>query len=152
MRRRLGSLAAGLLVAVAVLAGCAATPTDLSRETSTAMQTVVVSVAESAAAGDAAGALAQLDDLQLRLDAALADGSVSAERAAAIQIAIDRVRADLQPAPEPTPTVEPVPDPAVDPGVTEDDGDDGNDNSGPGNNNGNGNSGNGNGNGKDKND
>lgn len=151
MRRRLGTLAASLVVTAAILAGCASTPTELSRETSAGMQTVVVSIAESAAAGDTAAALAQLDELQRRLDAAIADGSVSAERAVSIQTAIDRVRADLQPAPvvEPEPEVEPepVPEPSVDTNDDDDDGS-GNENSGPGNNNGNGNSGNG----KDKND
>jgi hypothetical protein len=89
--------------------------------------------------------MARLEELQQKLDAARAAGEVSAERADAIQAAIDTVRADLLPAPEPT--VEPLPEPTVEPGVT-DDGDD--DNSGPGNNNGNGNSGNGKG--KDKDD
>ena len=99
------------------------------------MQSAVVAVAESAAAGDPTTALARLDELQQQLDAALAAGDVTQERAAAIQSAIDAVRADLQPAP--APTVEPAPAPAttVDPGVTDDGG---NDNSGPGNNNGNG--------------
>jgi hypothetical protein len=129
-----------IVLSLGMLAGCTPAPTALSEEVSTAMQSGVVAVAEAAAAGDSVSALARLDELQQKLDAALAAGEVSADRAAAIQTAIDTVRADLQPAPEPT--VEPVPEPTVEPGVT-DDGDDGNDNSGPGNNNGNGNSGNG---------
>lgn len=145
MNNRIARFAAALALTAGVLVGCAATPADIAGETATQMQTTVVSIAESAAAGDAAGALAQLDGLQQQLDAALADGSVSAERGAAIQSRIDLVRADLQPAP--APVVEPTT--APDPAVTDDEGDGdgndgggndggGNDNSGPGNNNGNG--------------
>lgn len=139
--RRLSSLLTALAL-VAVLAGCAATPATLSQQTSTALQSGVVAVAESAAAGDQATALTRLDELQQTLDAALAAGDVSTERAAAIQAAIDAVRADLQPAP--APSVEPVPAPTADPGVS----DNGNDNSGPGNNNGKDDKGNGKGKGK----
>ena len=128
--RRAAALFAAVVLA-AVLAGCGATPAALSQETSTALQSGVVAVAESAAAGESATALTRLDELQQTLDAALAQGDVTAERAAAIQAAIDAVRADLAPAP--APSVEPAPGPTVDPGVT----DNGNDNSGPGNNNGN---------------
>ncbi|MGA1827330.1 MAG: hypothetical protein WAZ28_03650, partial [Microbacterium sp.] len=124
----------------------ATAPLTLSRQASTDLQAGVVAVAESAAAGDQATALTRLDELQERLDAAVAAGDVTAERAASIQGAIEVVRADLQPAP--TPSIEPVPQPTVGPGLT----DDGNDNSGPGNSNGNGN-GNGNsGNGKGRGD
>jgi len=138
--RRVTLTFAAVALSVAVFSGCSPTPTALSEEVSTDMQSGVVAVAEAAAAGDPASAMARLDELQLRLDAALAAGEVSAERADAIQAAIDTVRADLVPSPEPT--TEPVPEPTVDQGVT-DDGDDENDNSGPGNNNGNDNGGNG---------
>ncbi len=144
--RRVSVTFAAIALSVAVLAGCTPAPTTLSEEISTDMQSGVVAVAEAAAAGDSVSALARLDELQQKLDAALAAGAVSAERADAIQTAIDAVRADLQPAPEPT--VEPLPEPTVEPGTT-DDGDD-DDNSGPGNNNGKGNSENGKG--KDKDD
>jgi len=142
--RRVTATFVAVALSLAALAGCTPAPTTLSEETSTDMQSGVVAVAEAAAAGDSVSALARLDELQQKLDAALAAGAVSAERADAIQTAIDAVRADLQPAPEPT--VEPPPEPTVEPGVTDDD----DDNSGPGNNNGNGNSGNGKG--KDKDD
>ena len=144
MIRRVVSMTAALALGVGVLAGCAGTTTELSGDASAAMQTAVVSVAEAAAADDQTGAIARLDELQQQLDAALADGSVSTERAARIQAAIDAVRTDLQPVSEPT--VEPTPEVTTDPPVT-DNGDDG-DNSGPGNNNGNG-KGNGGGKGKD---
>lgn len=140
--RRPASLIAAIAL-TAVLAGCAASPTALSRQASTDLQAGVVAVAESAAAGDQTAALARLDELQQALDAAVAAGDVTAVRAASIQSAIDVVRTDLQPAP--APTVEPAPQPTADPSVT----DSGNDNSGPGNNNGNDDKGKGNGKGKD---
>jgi hypothetical protein len=130
--RRLSSLLTAAALA-AVLASCAAPPTPLSSQTSTALQSGVVAVAESAAAGDPTSALARLDELQQTLDAALAARDVTAERAAAIQAAIDAVRADLEPAP--APSIEPTP--TVDPGVSDNSNDNGNDNSGPGNDNGN---------------
>jgi hypothetical protein len=147
---RLRAFAAAVALTAGVLAGCAATPADIADDASAQLQATVVSVAETAAAGDAAGALAQLDVLQQQLDAAVAAGSVTSERATAIQSRIDIVRADLQPAPQPTvepapePTVEPAPQPAPDDkgedkGKDKGDEDGGNDNSGPGNNNGNGN-------------
>jgi len=147
--RRVAVTITAIALGLALLAGCTPAPTALSEEVSSDMQSGVVAVADAAAAGDAVGALARLDELQQKLDAARASGDVSAERADAIQAAIDTVRTDLAPTPEstPEPTAEPQPDPTADPGVT-DDGDD--DNSGPGNNNGNGNSGNGKG--KDKED
>ena len=142
--RRVTATFVAVALSLAALAGCTPAPTTLAEEISTDMQNGVVAVAEAAAAGDSVSALARLDELQQKLDAALAAGAVSAERAGAIQTAIGAVRADLQPTPEPT--VEPLPEPTVEPGTT----DDGDDNSGPGNNNGNGNSENGKG--KDKDD
>lgn len=135
MRGRVLTFVAALMLSASVLAGCANTSPEISSGASTQMQTAVVSIAESAAAGDAASALAQLDQLQQLLDAALADGSVTAERGAAIQTRIDLVRADLQP----EPVVEPTPEPTTAPTTETDDGETDNDNSGPGNNNGNGN-------------
>ena len=135
MRIRVLKVVAALALSAGVLAGCANTSPEISSGASTQMQTAVVSIAESAAAGDAASALAQLDQLQQLLDAALADGSVTAERGAAIQTRIDLVRADLQP----EPVVEPTPEPPTAPTTDTDDGETDKDNSGPGNNNGNGN-------------
>lgn len=152
MNVRLAAFAAAVALTAGALAGCAATPADISSGTAGELQTTVVAIAESAAAGDAAGALAQLDALQQQLDAAVADGSVSAERAAAIQSRIDLVRADLQPPPVVEPTTEPAPAPAPADGGDGDDGNGGNDddNSGPGSNNGDENSGPGNNNGDEK--
>lgn len=112
MKRRIRAFALCAALLTGGLAGCATATPDVTREVSSQMQAVVLSVAESAAAGDTVTALQRLDELQQRLDAAVAAGDVSAERAAAIQQAIDAVRADLQPAPEPT--VAPTPDPSVD--------------------------------------
>jgi hypothetical protein len=148
MIRRGASVLAIAVIVVAWLAGCAGTPAPSG--VAVDMQSAVVAVAEAAAAGDSAGALAELDGLQQQLDDALAEGAVSAERAAAIQSALDLVRADLQPVP--VPTVEPPADPTVgsgdDSGGDDSGGDDSGDDSNPGkgNGNGDGNSGNGNGN------
>ena len=128
---------------IALLSGCASPTFD--QTTATQLQESVVSVAESAAAGDFPGAVAELDELQTELDAAIEADLVTAARAARIQAAINVVRADLDvlvapaaPATEPTPPTEPI-----DTGGAEDSG---NGNSGK---NSNGNSGNGNGNGKE---
>ncbi|MGC5172645.1 hypothetical protein ACLQ2Q_18565 [Microbacterium sp. DT81.1] len=145
---RLGTLLAAAAIVAGALTGCAPSSTDLSHAVAETMQQSVVSVAESAAAGDSPAALATLDQLQAQLDGALANGDVSPARAAAIQSAIDLVRADLQPppAPEPEPTPVDTGGTTVDTGGTDTGGlpDTGNENSGPGNNNGNGNGDNGN--------
>ena len=109
MKTRVLAFLAALALSAGVLAGCAPTPSEISSAVSTELQTTVVAIADAAAAGDAATALAELDQLQQQLDAALADGSVSAERAAAIQTRIDLVRADLQPVGGAGHVVEPAP-------------------------------------------
>ena len=151
MSVRLVSFAVGVALTASALAGCAAATPEISSTASSEMQTTVVSIAESAAAGDAATALAQLDALQQQLDAAVADGSVSAERAASIQTRIDLVRGDLQPVVEQAPVVEPAPEAPADTGTETDDS--GEDDSGSGNSgNGDGNGGKGKDKGKDKGD
>lgn len=146
------------------LSGCTTT-SSIPESTSAFLQSTVVTVADLAAAGDSAGALATLDALQTQLQQATEDGHIPTDRQSEIQNAIDLVRADLQTAPAATPTpAEPVsesptapaapvtvvPDPAVElPNDEVDNGpaDDGNGNSGKGNN---GRGNNGNGNGKNK--
>ena len=150
MSRRVGWLTT-TLVAIVLISGCAPMSEDLSASTAEQLQTLVVSVAETAATGDAAAALIQLDALQQELDTAVAAGDVGDERAEAIQAAIDLVRADLVEASTPIPADTPVtptespapsgPDPEID------DAEDGD--TGKGNGNGNGNNGNGKGNGND---
>jgi hypothetical protein len=164
VNRRVAWLAP-LLACMVFLGGCAPENTDLSAEAAAQMQTMVVSVAETTATGDHAGAIVQLDALQAELDAARGRGHVSDERAATIQAAIDLLRADLLHAAEPDdapsePVEEPVePQSPAGPGGEDDADDGGNDNDGgPGNGNdggpGNGNDGNdgndGNGNGNDR--
>ena len=148
MSRRVGWLTT-TLVATVLISGCAPMSEDLSASTAEQLQTLVVSVAETAATGDAAAALIQLDALQQELDTAVAAGDVGDERAEAIQAAIDLVRADLVEASTPipadtpvTPTEAPVPS---GPDPETDDAEDGDTGKGNGNgNSGNGNSGNGN--------
>ena len=102
-----------LFVTALLVAGCASAPATVDTDLSTGLQAGVVEVAEAAAAGDYEAGLAQLDELQNALDAAIADGAVTASKAASIQAAIDAVRADLtdlatpEPEPDPEPTVEP---------------------------------------------
>ena len=143
---RLAATAAVLAVALG-LSGCADNRVEITAGTGALMQSTVVVAANQAAAGDTAGALTTLDSLQAQLRQASATGDISADRATAIQHAIDLVRTDLQPTPvvapspeeTPTPdTTEPVTttDPIV-PDPTDDSPDTGN--------NGNGNNGNGNG-------
>ena len=137
-------LAAGLALG---LSACAAS----SENTAAAMHASVVQISERAAAGDYAGALAELALLERDVATAAENGSIDAAREAEILTAMDVVRADLEAAdvattPAPEPTTEPTQegDDAPDPGED-------NPNKGPGNNsgnNGNGNSGN-NGNGDD---
>lgn len=153
-------LLAAPVVVVALLSGCAGPAADLDASTGRDLQSRVLVVANAAADGDTAGALAALDALEAQLAAAEAAGTVSATRAADIRAAIALVRADLSPAVEtPAPTPEPSSlEPAEPVSPAEDDGagDDSDDGNGddPGNNgngNDNGNNGN-NGNGKDKKD
>lgn len=143
----------------------------VSAEATTAeLRGSVVQIAERAAAGDYAGALAALALLDKDVAAAVDAGRLDGEREQRIRAAMELVRVDLETAsvaatPEPAPEPEPQPEPEPAPEPPADDGGDGGnegegggeDNSGPGNNNGNngngngnsGNNGNGNGNGND---
>ena len=127
--------AAALAVALTFgLSACGAS----SESTAAAMHASVVQIAERAAAGDYAGALAELALLDRDVTNAADNGTIDAAREAEIRAAMDLVRADLEAADAPaTPT--PTPEPTTVP--TDDDGGDdepGNsDNKGKGNNNGN---------------
>ena len=90
--RRLAAALAGVAL-VAGLSGCA-TPA-LDDAAAAQFQESVVAIADSAAAGDLAGAVGGLDELQTELDAAIEADLVTAARAARIQAAIDAVRSDL---------------------------------------------------------
>lgn len=116
-----------------------------SEDTVAELHTSVVQVAERAAAGDYAGALAELALLDRDVAAAVDAGHLDQEREQQIRAAMDLVRADLESADvaaTPTATPEPSPD-----GNTTDGGDaPGNSGDAPGNS---GNNGNGKGKGKD---
>lgn len=141
---RLAAALAGAVL-VAGLSGCAAPALD--EAAGAQLQESVVAIAGAAAAGDLAGAVVGLDELQTELDAAIAADEVTATRAARIQAAIDAVRTDLESLQAATAPVETTPAPVEPPDTTDtsDSGGGGNENSGPGNNNGNGNGNSGNG-------
>jgi hypothetical protein len=94
VRRRLAVLVLAAVLSGG-LAGCAPAP-ELSDSAATGLQVSVQLVAAKAAAGDPAAAVAELDALQSKLDAAVAGGDVVDERSVEIQAKIDAVRADLQ--------------------------------------------------------
>ena len=98
---------------VAVLSGCAQAPTDISPSTAKELQSAVVTISQSASAGDLSGALTQLDALENTLRQKTAAGAITGDRSTRIEAAIEVVRSDLEaqiaaltptPAPEPTPT------------------------------------------------
>ena len=103
-----------LVVAVAsvsLFVGCAAQPA-IDSEISAELQQEVVDIANTAATGDAAAALTQLDALNQQLLEATSRGEVSSERSTQIGAAIELVRQDLQAVvdaaePEPVQPVEP---------------------------------------------
>jgi hypothetical protein len=143
-------LLAAPVVLVALLSGCAGPATDLDASTGRDLQSRVLVVANAAADGDTAGALAALDALEAQLAAAEVAGTVSATRAADIRAAIARVRVDLAPTVEtPTPTPEPSSVAPAEPVTPVDDDGGGDDSDDDGNGKSPGNNGNGN-NGKDK--
>ena len=126
------ALATGLMFG---LSACGAS----SESTAVAMHASVVQVAERAAAGDYAGALAELALLDRDVTSAAENGTIDGAREAEIRAAMDLVRADLEAAdapatPTPTPTPEPTTVPTDDGGGDEPGNDD---NKGKGNNNGN---------------
>jgi hypothetical protein len=111
-----------------------------SESTSAAMHASVVQIAERAAEGDYAGALAELALLDRDVATASENGTIDATREAEIRAAMDLVRADLETAdapstPTPVPTPEPTAVPSDDDGGDDDPGN--SDNKGKGNNNGN---------------
>lgn len=146
MTRRLARLrmvVPAAVVTVALTFGLSACST--SEDAVAELHQSVVEVAERAAAGDYAGALAELALLDRDVAAALDAGSIDAAREQQIRAAMDLVRADLEAA-EVAATPSPTPEPS-----SSDTGDGGNDAPGnsdqaPGNS---GNNGNGKGKGKD---
>jgi hypothetical protein len=103
--------ATALAVAATFLSGCG-NATDLDTEAAAGFQAKVGRIAEAADGKNYASALRTLKALEAEVEAAVADGSVSAAREQQIQQAIDLVRADLEQAREKsTPEVQPVPEP-----------------------------------------
>lgn len=99
---------------VSLCVGCAAQPA-IDSGISAELQQEVVDLANTAATGDAAAALTQLEALNLQLLEATSRGQVSSERSTQIGAAIELVRQDLQAAvdavePEPVQPVEPQDD------------------------------------------
>ena len=119
------------------LASCTPSGDDLTAE----LHGSVVQIAERAAAGDFAGALAELDLLDRDVTTAVEAGEIDDAREGEIRAAIELVRADLVAAATPSATT-PPPAPATEGDDDGEDDDPGNSGNGNGNGNG-GNSGNG---------
>lgn len=146
LRRRAALPAAAIAIALTFgLSAC-----NTAENTAAAMHTSVVQIAERAAAGDYAGALAELALLDRDVTAAVDAGRIDTAREQEIRAAIELVRADLEAAM--AAVTSPTPAPADGDGEGDDDeGDDdrnkGNGNGGSSGNGGNNGNGNGNGNG-----
>jgi len=128
-RRRAVLPAAAIALALTFgLSACGAS----SEQTAAAMHGSVVQIAERAAAGDYAGALAELALLDRDVTAAAENGTIDAAREQEIRAGMELVRADLEAADvTPTPTRTPTPTPTED---ADDDGPGNSDNKGKGNN------------------
>jgi hypothetical protein len=121
-RTRRGAALPAAVIAVALTFGLSACNT--AGDPSAAMHTSVVQIAERAAAGDYAGALAELALLDRDVAAALDTGRIDTAREQEIRAAMDLVRADLEAAevattPTPTPEPEPTQTDEVDDGGNE---------------------------------
>ena len=107
--RRAAVPAAALAIALSLgLSACAAS----SENTAAALHRSVVQIAERSAAGDFAGALAELALLDRDVTTAAENGSIDSAREQQIRTAMELVRAELEtadvaPATTPTPTPEP---------------------------------------------
>lgn len=139
---RPGITALAIAIAGILSLGSCAPTSDYGSEAALALQSRVLTVTESSAAGDYVGALTRLDELEVSLRDAFARGEVTQERFDSILAAITLVRADLEAAIAAKQDAEqtPAPAPAPAPGPP---------NGGNGNGNENGKNENGNGNGKD---
>lgn len=101
---RIAKTLLAILLAAAVLGGCAG-GSDFKGNAASTLQQRVMAVSQAAAGTDYAAAATALDELSRDLDKAAAAGDVSPSRQASIRNAIDLVRADLAakvPAPAPT--------------------------------------------------
>lgn len=93
---RRGAIALAVAATIG-LSGCVPTAQpDVEATLSAELTSAVSGVADTATTGDYTGALGRLDQLSASVDAAGADGRISAERRATLQSAIATVRADLE--------------------------------------------------------
>ncbi len=93
---RRGAIALAVAATIG-LSGCVPTAQpDVEATLSAELTSAVSGVADTATTGDYSGALGRLDQLSASVDAAGADGRISAERLATLQSAIATVRADLE--------------------------------------------------------
>lgn len=109
--------AATVLLTAGILAGCAATPTDLHPDAAAKLQTRLQSLARAAADNNLPAAKTELDLFASDASTAAANGEISPARHQEIQNAIDLIRADLDamtatPTPTSSPTVQ-TPAPAA---------------------------------------
>ena len=111
---RHGSIFARVLavatLTLVLLSGCSRGASDIQPSTAKNLQTAVVTIAKSASSGNLTGALTQLTALESDLRQATAAGTVTGDRSARIQAAIEIVRSDIQaqlkslaPTPSPSP-------------------------------------------------
>jgi hypothetical protein len=94
-RRRLGRLAATVMVLGIALAACGSTDPGVTPSAARSLHDGVRIVRLAAAAGDRDGAVSATRNLEAELTTLRADGRVSADAGARIRRAIARVRADL---------------------------------------------------------
>jgi hypothetical protein len=128
-RRRVVLPAAAIALALTFgLSACGAS----SDQTAAAMHGSVVQIAERAAAGDYAGALAELALLDRDVTTAVENGTIDPAQEQEIRDAMDLVQADLEVA-EVTPTPKRTPTPTPTPTEEEEDAPGNSDNKGKGN-------------------
>lgn len=113
-RRSPGPVVALALGVALALSACAPSNDEVQAE----LHASVVQTAERAAAGDFAGALAELALLEGEVDAALEAGRIDASQGAEITAAVELVRADLEAA---AAAATPTPTPAPEEAGTDDD-------------------------------
>lgn len=95
MTRTLRRAATVMVVATALLAGCAQAPA-YEPETAERLQAHVLAVSTTTAEGDWAGASTRLLELEASASTALARGEITQERYDAIMSALQLVRADVE--------------------------------------------------------
>lgn len=95
MRRRAWCVGA-IVVGALTMGGCTTEGAEIRSDVASLLQTSVLISAQHAAAGDPAAALSEIRNLLARLDAAVASGQVSPDKAEHIRASAERVRLSLQ--------------------------------------------------------